>query len=1322
MQFLYNAHQIYASMATGLKESFIRNHVLIVHSLDAELVLPYLQSHEVITPLDTEVVDSQKTKNAKCSKILLIVYKKAIADPSVYQKFIDALRDAEGLYGDRVGYIADALMTVPMEPPSPPDWSTALSEEQRYLWLHHRHVIAESLDVSAVIDWLIGEGVVDHVQAEEIMEADTMVKRARQLLKVVTSKGAAGYVKFREALDHHGYSSLASYLLGSHDDSSQEVTKVEEVLKTGQVPPLVRSTHVYRPEASTLVQQLLQGLHNTDGWVVLYGIAGCGKSVLASEALRDAKLLREVFPGGVYWVDMGEGDALSSDMDESELLVKMQNLILRLDKARYQPPNLRAAQSYLQNVIMEQHPKCLLVLDNLWRADVAKYFSVRCRVLATTRNASVAQSVSTPSKASLDVSNMFTEEQLRLLLAKWVQKSLDELPVHADIIVQLSNGSPLVISLIGALLRTNPTDARWVQCMEKLRSRRLSIALRRPPMGWQYRNMTLLSSIELSISALDQELREYFYHLVVLDNNVAITSEALAVVWDTDEMDAEAIMLQLADQSLAYARPPSGNDGYFSFLVHDIIIIYLRDTTQEEATRDYHKKLVDRYRAQCNRDFPLVKPDGYVHQQLLYHLEMAGDHVTRSLLLSDLRWLRVCLAHCAPSVVLRWYIRECIGDACSRAGLFQRFVSRNMDKLVLDHNVDDVIQLALLLPDTSDIYKQAMEIAKAEKLFSLCWCNKTSSESEQSLLLSSQIHNGYVFHAEFSHDSQKVVSCSSEMELKVWQHTTGSVIHDLNGHEDHVTHCVMSSSGKYLVSCSEDCSVKVWDAERGKHLADCDGHLVGVQCCHVSPDESQIVSCDVASTIILWSLEQQELLCKWNHQHLVDAPSPESVGVKYCCFLGDGKTLATCATDGSIKIWTNQGKNITSLTDHTKQITCLNSRDHMICSGSIDHTTRLWDTRDYKCVGVLQCSSSVEACHFSIHGNHVITGEQSGSVKLWNTSDGSLLSLVTTHASAVLCVGYSPDNEMLLSTNDMGVVKIHKNEWKSGDVTKVQEEPMKFYRRFAAHFSYQATNDQYEPIMACCDMKDNKLKLLHGKDASLLRVLSTPSNPRSWQFSPDGTRIVIGCIAGELLMVATETGDPLWTVQSAHPDRITRCVFSLDGLRVVTVSPGQHKVWWTNSGHVISSHEGISQGVRVCHFLLDHVSLLSAQENGSVQLWNTDTGETIRTYQFGNHDNGGLVILCINVSPDDQLLAATTTSGSGHQNLAVVWRVSDGKEVKLLPPYKRCARVCAVNNKFLCVGYDDGSLQCVVTPDKVQRFVKEFLLIRFYQSFLLFGT
>ena len=75
--------------------------------------------------------------------------------------------------------------------------------------------------------------------------------------------------------------------------------------------------------------------------------------------------------------------------------------------------------------------------------------------------------------------------------------------------------------------------------MEKLRSRRKNISFCRPSMGWQYRNMTMLSSIELGISALDQALRL----LLSLTTTLAITSETLAVMWDTDEMDAEAIML-----------------------------------------------------------------------------------------------------------------------------------------------------------------------------------------------------------------------------------------------------------------------------------------------------------------------------------------------------------------------------------------------------------------------------------------------------------------------------------------------------------------------------------------------------------------------------------------------------------------------------------------------------------------------------------------------------------------------------------------------------------------------------------------------------------
>ena len=118
------------------------------------------------------------------------------------------------------------------------------------------------------------------------------------------------------------------------------------------------------------------------------------------------------------------------------------------------------------------------------------------------------------------------------------------------------------------------------------------------------------------------------------------------------------------DWSLAQAKKPLGNEGYWSFVVHDLIIGYLRDTISEDDTRGYHQGLVNKYRSQCNGDFSTLTPDGYVHQQLLYHLEQAGDHVTRTSLLSDLCWLRACLSHCSPSVVLSWYIKECIGEVC----------------------------------------------------------------------------------------------------------------------------------------------------------------------------------------------------------------------------------------------------------------------------------------------------------------------------------------------------------------------------------------------------------------------------------------------------------------------------------------------------------------------------------------------------------------------------------------------------------------------------------------------------------------------------------
>ena len=59
--------------------------------------------------------------------------------------------------------------------------------------------------------------------------------------------------------------------------------------------------------------------------------------------------------------------------------------------------------SYIQ-VISEQHPKSLLILDDVWSFDVAQAFAVRCRTMVTSRNAAVANGILTPQIYSVSVS------------------------------------------------------------------------------------------------------------------------------------------------------------------------------------------------------------------------------------------------------------------------------------------------------------------------------------------------------------------------------------------------------------------------------------------------------------------------------------------------------------------------------------------------------------------------------------------------------------------------------------------------------------------------------------------------------------------------------------------------------------------------------------------------------------------------------------------------------------------------------------------------------------------------------------------------------
>ena len=82
-------------------------------------------------------------------------------------------------------------------------------------------------------------------------------------------------------------------------------------------------------------------------------------------------------------------------LDEARLLMKMQNLCAWLDSEQSYPAprNVEEARDRIRILFAHDHPRSLLILDDLWTKEDARYFDVRVRTLVTSRNDFVTDSI-----------------------------------------------------------------------------------------------------------------------------------------------------------------------------------------------------------------------------------------------------------------------------------------------------------------------------------------------------------------------------------------------------------------------------------------------------------------------------------------------------------------------------------------------------------------------------------------------------------------------------------------------------------------------------------------------------------------------------------------------------------------------------------------------------------------------------------------------------------------------------------------------------------------------------------------------------------------
>lgn len=89
--------------------------------------------------------------------------------------------------------------------------------------------------------------------------------------------------------------------------------------------------------------------------------------------------------------------------------------------------------------------------------------------------------------------------------------------------------------------------------------------------------------------------------------------------------------------------------------------------------------------------------------------------------------------------------------------------------------------------------------------------------------------------------------------VRVWDTTTGNLLHTLTGHGDSAHAVAFSPDGSLLATAGEDGRVRLWDAATGKSLRDLDGHRGRVWGVCFSPDGSELASAGGDQTVRVWN-------------------------------------------------------------------------------------------------------------------------------------------------------------------------------------------------------------------------------------------------------------------------------------------------------------------------------------------------------------------------------------------------------------------------------------------------------------------------------------
>lgn len=261
--------------------------------------------------------------------------------------------------------------------------------------------------------------------------------------------------------------------------------------------------------------------------------------------------------------------------------------------------------------------------------------------------------------------------------------------------------------------------------------------------------------------------------------------------------------------------------------------------------------------------------------------------------------------------------------------------------------------------------------------------------------------------------------------------------------------------------------------------------------------ENQILSANTDSLIELWDISSGKTVKKFYEDSSYMKFEVFDISVSPC-----KKYIISAHGDGKIRKWDiEKGELSDTFTGETIiRSVDISSDGKLIASAGNDGILGIWEAETGVCIKNINNEGGIIFCTgFSPDGTYIATGNQNGTIKLWNRT-GQLYKTISGHKGSVLSLSFSYDGKYILSGSEDKTVKI----W---DIVKESS-----IMTFTGHNSQIETVDFSPSGLYCISGSgDGTIKIWDTDKSSCARTLSIHSLAVTGiKFSSNGSSIVTG--------------------------------------------------------------------------------------------------------------------------------------------------------------------------------------------------------------------